>query len=409
MRIYNLPPVKRCNLAFGGMQGFYYASTCMFFGFLMSYLSSQGYSYIQLGLVSTLIAASTMLAQPLSGYIMDSFVTPKRMIVISALISTPFSILFFVLDLNKNVSMILIALVAIFFSPLGGVIDSWSVRLRGQGIEVNYPVTRSMGSIFYSFSALIMGYFISQIGYSVILPMHLFFLACALVCSRFAEDVPCKNKSYSTQEQTRISLPRAVQILIGNKAYTVFLISYFFFNLGMKVVGTFITTIMEERGGNPTQLGLAFFIAAFFELPILLVFSRYIIRLKLPTIYIISLFFGFFRIITINFSQSIGAVMLAQLFQGFSFGFGIPFLIEYVTRVVPEKLKATALTIGLAVGSGAALIIGNSLGGVIMDRFGTTVFIYAMTGCMIVSMIVFVVPLLVYKVKGKNLIEDFSE
>lgn len=400
-RKYEVTSAARCNLAFGGMQGCYYGSNCMFFGFLIAYLTSKGYSNILVGLNSTIIAAATMLAQPLGGYIIDSFISPKKFLIISALISVPCTILFFMLDAGPAVSMMLIALIALFYSPLGGVIDSWSVRIREQGVAINYPVTRSMGSIFYSTSALIVGVIISRFGYSVMLPAHLIFLALMLISCFFEEDVPCKNKvRREDTTQQRIGLLQAFKILLTNSTYTIFLISYFFYNLGLRVVATFITPILQERGGTPAQVGMALFMAAFFELPILLTFNRYIMRLKLEAIYILSLSFGFFRVIAINMSDNVAAVMLAQFFQGISFGLNLPLLLEYISRIVPEKLRGTAITIALAAGAGAALILGNMVGGVLMDSFGTTTFINIMGGCMLVSIIIFTVPTLIRKKKA---------
>lgn len=399
--------IKRCNIAFGGMQGSYYAAMCVYFGFLISYLTSTGYSNLLVGMVSTVIASATLIAQPLTGYIIDSFVTPKRLLRISSLLSVPFLLLFFIFKENQGITLALIAVIAVFFNPLGGVIDSWSVRMNEQGVPINYPITRSMGSILYSFTALIMGYIISKAGYGIMLPAYLVALGSMLAFSFLTQDVPCKNKSDSAQSgEKRVSLPEAFKILMSNRAYLIFIISYFFYNIAMRVTVTFVTPILQERGGTPNHLGIALFIAAFFELPILLVFSKYVLRLKLAVVYIISLLLGLIRIGMLNLFQNIEIVMLSQFFQGFSFGISIPFIIEYVNRIVPEKLKATAITIGLAVGSGAALIIGNSLGGVVMEAFGAKVFIYAMSVCILVSVAVFVVPLLIAKAKGQTIIQE---
>lgn len=403
MQNIDFEKTRKSNIAFGGMQGFYYGANCMFFGFLISYLSSKGYSYTLIGVATTIIAASTMIVQPIFGYIIDSFITPKKILRITIMASMPFSILFFIFIENKAITLFIIALISIFYVPVGGILDSWSVRLREKGIGINYPITRSMGSVVYSLTGLIMGMVISKIGYLIIPYGYITLLIITLGFSFFADDVECKNKALKGElNEKRISFPKAFRMLISNYEYTVFLISFFFYSLGMRVIGTFITTIIEERGGTPTHLGIAFFIAAFFELPILLLFSSHIMRMKLPQIYIISLSLGLIRVLTINSFPIIGTVMLSQFFQGFSFGLSIPYLIEYINKTVPQNLKATAITIALSVGSGASCIIGNSLGGIIINNYGTKVLLNCATICLITALIVFVTPLIIGKKRNQE-------
>ncbi len=393
-----LARTKRCNIAFGGMQGLYYAANCIFFGFLISYLSYKGYSYIVLGMVSTVIAASTMIFQPVLGYVMDSFITPKKLLVGMVIVSLPVSVIFFAVDESRTAAFLIIALMSFLQNTLAAVIDSWCVRLRESGLDINYPVTRSMGSIFYSFSALLVGFLISWTGYLVIAPGYIIASVLFLVFVFMADDVECKNKSEGQNVQTqRISLPKAFKILMGNFDYRIFIISYFFYSISMRVVCTFIANIISERGGTSAHLGAALFIAAFFELPLLLVFSKYAKRMRLPLVYIAALLLGLVRVVSLNIFPTLGMAMFSQFFQGFSFGLCIPFVVEYVNEKIDENLKATAITIAMAVAMGAALIIGNSLGGVIIDRFGMTGFGVFVVFCMIVALVVFGVPYLLNK------------
>ena len=62
---------------------------CIYFGFLVMYLSQYGYTESWIGLVMMLCALANMVSQPLIGYLTDTYVPNKQMLIILAAASIP--------------------------------------------------------------------------------------------------------------------------------------------------------------------------------------------------------------------------------------------------------------------------------------------------------------------------------
>ena len=62
---------------------------CIYFGFLVMYLTQFGYSESGIGLVMMLCALANMVSQPLIGYLTDTYLPNKQMLIILAAASIP--------------------------------------------------------------------------------------------------------------------------------------------------------------------------------------------------------------------------------------------------------------------------------------------------------------------------------
>ena len=84
MRMHRvLEALGRKNLLLMGVQGFYWCAYCTYFGFLVLYMQNRGYSNVQCALAQVLIAVATLIAQPLIGYLTDTFITCKKFLLIT--------------------------------------------------------------------------------------------------------------------------------------------------------------------------------------------------------------------------------------------------------------------------------------------------------------------------------------
>ena len=57
-----------------------------------------------------------------------------------------------------------IVLQSILFYPAASLIDSWTMALREKDSQVQYPLTRSAGSVLYALTALAFGNVIAALG-----------------------------------------------------------------------------------------------------------------------------------------------------------------------------------------------------------------------------------------------------
>ena len=130
---------------------------CIYFGFIVMFLTQHGYSESWIGLVMMLCALANMFSQPLIGYLTDTFIPNKQMLLVLAAVSIPIG---FILPAGVSIpvvaafSIILLSVVEQIYGPL---FDVWTVRLNERHGGVDYGVTRGFGSIGYALAAMAAG------------------------------------------------------------------------------------------------------------------------------------------------------------------------------------------------------------------------------------------------------------
>lgn len=381
----------RENLVFALIQGSHWAANCMLYGFWVSYLEHVGYSYVFIGLITTIMAAVGIASQPLAGYISDTFLTAKRLLILCILLSLPLVALLPFVSGSFPAVIVVISLCMSLHCSLGGIIDSWSVKLREIKPHINYPLTRAAGSAGYGLSALLTGLLISKLGHPVMFITHIIMLLLVVFFAQIPDEVPCSNqKSNATNSLSdRLSFGAALLQLVKNPQYMLFLVSAVFFNLGVRVTITFLSTIVTQKGGDSSALGIAMFIAAFCEFPIVLLFAKLSRRIHLDKLFLLAMIFGAIRVFGINLSPNVNVLLVFQLFQSLSFGLYIPLLIEYISHIVPRQINATAITVAQAVAIGLGSVVGNVIGGTILEDYGLRTFVTANTICILIGIAIF--------------------
>ena len=227
-----------------GVQGFYWCAYCTYFGFLVLYMQNHGYSNVQCAQAQVLIAVATLITQPLIGYLTDSFITCKKFLLVTTALAVPVAFL-----LQASVSSPIlcygaIVLQSILFYPAASLIDSWTMALREKDSQVQYPLTRSAGSVLYALTALAFGNVIAALGDGIIAPSFLLFSVLLFLCTCFLEETPCRNKQQKNvnQEATRrISGMEAAKTLLQNKTYVFFVLSCLLYHIANKSTGCFIS------------------------------------------------------------------------------------------------------------------------------------------------------------------------
>ena len=136
---------------------FYNAAFCIYFGFIVSYLSAQGYGSGFIGLVMTLCALVNMFFQPLFGYISETYVPTKYLMFGISLISIPLG---FFLPAVVSIPFLAVSgvvLLSIFEYPGFPICDMWSVMLNEKFGVISFGFVRSCGSLGYALAALVFG------------------------------------------------------------------------------------------------------------------------------------------------------------------------------------------------------------------------------------------------------------
>lgn len=382
----------RKNLLLMGVQGFYWCAYCTYFGFLVLYMQNHGYSNVQCAQAQVLIAVATLITQPLIGYLTDSFITCKKFLLVTTALAVPVA---FLLQASVGSPILCygaIVLQSILFYPAASLIDSWTMALREKDSQVQYPLTRSAGSVLYALTALAFGNVIAALGDGIIAPSFLLFSVLLFLCTCFLEETPCRNKQQKNvnQEATRrISGMEAAKTLLQNKTYVFFVLSCLLYHIANKSTGCFISNYVTNIGGDSGGLGLLMFFSAMVEFPSMMVMGKIIRRYPLGGLHLFALSGVVIKNFFFLIASSMPLLVIGRLAEGMSYGAYVYIFVEYICRNTPKQLNVTAISLGTAMTSALGGIIGNYAAGLILDLWG-------LAPLSLVAMAVAVVAVLVF-------------
>ena len=382
----------RKNLLLMGVQGFYWCAYCTYFGFLVLYMQNHGYSNVQCAQAQVLIAVATLITQPLIGYLTDSFITCKKFLLVTTALAVPVAFL-----LQASVSSPIlcygaIVLQSILFYPAASLIDSWTMALREKDSQVQYPLTRSAGSVLYALTALAFGNVIAALGDGIISPSFLLFSVLLFLCTCFLEETPCRNKQQKNvnQEATRrISGMEAAKTLLQNKTYVFFVLSCLLYHIANKSTGCFISNYVTNIGGDSGGLGLLMFFSAMVEFPSMMVMGKIIRRYPLGGLHLFALFGVVIKNFFFLIASSMPLLVIGRLAEGMSYGAYVYIFVEYICRNTPKQLNVTAISLGTAMTSALGGIIGNYAAGLILDLWGLAPLSLAAMAMAVAAVLVF--------------------
>ena len=382
----------RKNLLLMGVQGFYWCAYCTYFGFLVLYMQNHGYSNVQCAQAQVLIAVATLITQPLIGYLTDSFITCKKFLLVTTALAVPVAFL-----LQASVSSPIlcygaIVLQSILFYPAASLIDSWTMALREKDSQVQYPLTRSAGSVLYALTALAFGNVIAALGDGIIAPSFLLFSVLLFLCTCFLEETPCRNKQQKNvnQEATRrISGMEAAKTLLQNKTYVFFVLSCLLYHIANKSTGCFISNYVTNIGGDSGGLGLLMFFSAMLEFPSMMVMGKIIRRYPLGGLHVFALSGVVIKNFFFLIASSMPLLVIGRLAEGMSYGAYVYIFVEYICRNTPKQLNVTAISLGTAMTSALGGIIGNYAAGLILDLWGLAPLSLAAMAVAVAAVLVF--------------------
>lgn len=375
-----------------GVQGFYWCAYCTYFGFLVLYMQNHGYSNVQCAQAQVLIAVATLITQPLIGYLTDSFITCKKFLLVTTALAVPVAFL-----LQASVSSPIlcygaIVLQSILFYPAASLIDSWTMALREKDSQVQYPLTRSAGSVLYALTALAFGNVIAALGDGIIAPSFLLFSVLLFLCTCFLEETPCRNKQQKNvnQEATRrISGMEAAKTLLQNKTYVFFVLSCLLYHIANKSTGCFISNYVTNIGGDSGGLGLLMFFSAMVEFPSMMVMGKIIRRYPLGGLHLFALSGVVIKNFFFLIASSMPLLVIGRLAEGMSYGAYVYIFVEYICRNTLKQLNVTAISLGTAMTSALGGIIGNYAAGLILDLWGLAPLSLAAMAMAVAAVLVF--------------------
>jgi oligosaccharide:H+ symporter len=331
-----------------------------FYSFFTIYLTNEGLSFSQIGIILAVNSLVGVAFQPIWGYITDKYLNKKQTLIITISISAV-TILLFVFVQGWLPILLTVILFTIFLSPINSVADSYCYNLIEKYKTIQYGKVRLMGSMGYAVAALILGIIIknttiNSVFYSYLILSFLSLLVLTTIDSKV------KSSNY------KLDFGDLFQI-VKDKKFLIFLVSVMIINICLGANGNYIAILIQKTGGDVSNLGFLWFVVAISELPAFFLGNKLLKKFGDINLYIISLVLYSLRYFLDATSPTYSLVILVQIMQGITFPLFLISTMNYVNRIVPSKMRTSGITLYSALGCGLGNLIGNIAGGFILENF----------------------------------------
>ena len=257
-------------------------------------------------------------------------------------------------------------LLALFSTSVNPMIDAIVIR-NANYFQYNFATIRMGGTVGYAVIVLLVGvylrknpsaqFFLASIGYLILLLLLL-----RLPESENHQPIAIK-KALPFWQQFKLS-----EIFVDKTIYFVLAFA-FIYQLGASFLGSFLGVYTVELGYGQAQVGLLSCVQACSEIPVLLLIQK--LSKKFGTLHLIAAatFLMGARLITAS-GGSLLFLILAQAMQGITYMIVHFCCATYIASHAKEGKASQGQSVLYIVQTGIASILGNILGGKIIDRIG---------------------------------------
>jgi len=340
----------------------YWFGCCAYYAFMVKTLVDYGWSGSAATAAITSMTVITVIAQPIYGYLCDNYITEKKLSVIMMLLTAAvFFLLPFSLGSGSTVLVLInMGVFALTGAQIVALMDAWIVGLKQEYPSINYGYIRGTSALAFSLSAQITGAMTLAFGHSV----RFWVGSVSIVIAAFiAMSLRAARHSYEGSEEEqkshRLTGIEAIKLVFSSTKYNWLLAISFFLYFSNASMMTMIQLVIPSLGGTAAQIGTATAIMSGSEVPLmfLMAFIMKKTGFKKPLLFC-SIAYVVRMCITASVVTVEGMVYV-QLLQGITYAILIPLAMSYLSQILDERIRSTAVTIYMAVIVSLGGILGN--------------------------------------------------
>ena len=344
------------------INSFLYISVALYSPFLSAYYRQNGITSSQIGILMTVAPLASVIIQPFWAKRSDESGKAKKYVCAIIIVSL------YTFYFGHSFTTFLIAsiLLALFSTSVNPMIDAIVIR-NANYFQYNFATIRMGGTVGYAVIVLLVGvylrknpsaqFFLASIGYLILLLLLL-----RLPESENHQPIAIK-KALPFWQQFKLS-----EIFVDKTIYFVLAFA-FIYQLGASFLGSFLGVYTVELGYGQAQVGLLSCVQACSEIPVLLLIQK--LSKKFGTLHLIAAatFLMGARLITAS-GGSLLFLILAQAMQGITYMIVHFCCATYIASHAKEGKASQGQSVLYIVQTGIASILGNILGGKIIDHIG---------------------------------------
>ena len=348
--------------------------------YITLYYREHGLSLAQIGVLLALPGIAQLLAGPLWGLLADALGRHRGllpMVLLGAVL--PAGLIYLMPGYAGIVA--LAALSACFTVPISPLADSATLALLGEHRE-RYGAQRMWGALGWGVSTVVSGYIVKSLGLPVIFLIFPLIGGLAMIAGALLPRPTLPS----------VDLRAAARVLLRDSRWARFLGCALLIGCASSLMHGFLSIYLADLGAGSEQIGLAYTIASMSELPVMALAPLALRRWGARPL--LALAGGAYAVrLLIYIVAPVPAWALgAQLLHGFCFGAMWTAGVHEAHRLAPPGLEATAQSLlGVAV-FGVAVLLANTVGGVIFESWGVATLFAIVAVLAVVGAVGFLLP-----------------
>lgn len=363
---------------YAAIQGAYFMGYGAIYSFASAFLLSRGFANSQIGVIIALSNVIAAFVQPtVASYADKPNALPVKYLTAGlTAVAIALSAVLLVLPaglLSTALFEVLIVTLELSVQPL---ISAMGFEHINRGVNIDYGMARSAGSIAYAVLTFFLGQIVAAWGENV-LPLSYvlmlgLFLAATLSFPRASRAPAADRAGHAHASGSPVEFfrryPRYAVMLVG---LTLIFTQHYAQN-------NYLLQIIKHLGGGSTEFGYSASLSAVMELPTMLAFSHLVRRYPASRLLRISCVCYLGKALVITTAPAVTMIILGQAMQMLAFALYTPASVYYANlRIADEdKVKGQAyLTVTMMLGG----VFGSLTGGWLIDRFGFAVMQWCLT------------------------------
>ena len=239
------------------------------------------------------------------------------------------------------------------------------------GMDINFGLARGLGSASWAIAALLLGAAVDATSPAV---TGAAFMAATAVMVLLMRTMPVAPSQTGSEEKGG----SAIAVLKDYPVFFMILLGFTLCKVGMTPLLTYLPNIMTNLGGSTGMFGVAIFVMALSETPVMAMAGRWMEKVDILTLTVIGGIAYVARNFIICFATSVPMLMVGMIFQGFSYGLLTVVAAYYAMYRLKGSDQAMGQTMTTVMTNGFGSTIGNVAGGVLQDTLGiNSMYIFA--------------------------------
>ncbi len=347
----------------------FYMSNAAVISYLAVFLYSLGYSEAEVGVITAVNSALSIISGPLWGMLADRWRSTVRALLLCASVgglaygAVPF---FAGTEVaGFPIVLILIPFAMFFRTPTTSLVDNIFLR-KSDEHKLNYGLMRATGSLSFAIASILLGLIVPKTG-----PAVTFYISCVLFVPALLLIVSaCRGDRQSAGTESMSLRDMRFGELFGNGQLTSYLLLSAVFGSLLYCNGNFLPRLLESIGTDGERIGIVMGAKAFVEVPFIAILPWLRKHFRLEWVIGLTGFMFAGQAILYSFSVAFWQIIVVSLLlDGIGAGLFYATSSTYVFSLAPTNLKTTAAALVGAMSSLSG-VLGNLLGGFLSDSIG---------------------------------------